>query len=81
LIVATGGAVRGGDAASKPALVPATTAGKPPSSHEDHELRVVCHGGHWRLIISDANAGLQPAVTVSTGRRAARKLHAVRGRR
>jgi SRSO17 transposase len=24
----------------KPALVPATTAGKPPSSHEDHELRL-----------------------------------------
>jgi hypothetical protein len=32
-----GCAGRGGDADSKPALVPATTAGKPPIiSHEDH---------------------------------------------
>jgi hypothetical protein len=37
----TGCAGRGGDADSRPAPVPATTAGKPPSSHEDHELRVV----------------------------------------
>jgi SRSO17 transposase len=28
-----------GAAGSRPALVPATTGGKPPSSHEDHDLR------------------------------------------
>ena len=40
LIAATGCAGRGGDAASRPALAPATTDGKPPSSHEDHDLRL-----------------------------------------
>jgi hypothetical protein len=39
LIPATGCAGRGGDAASKPALVPAITAGKP-TDREDHELRL-----------------------------------------
>ena len=33
----TGCAGRGGDAGSKPALVPATTDGKPPRNHEDHD--------------------------------------------
>jgi len=36
----TGCAGRGGGADSRPAPVPATTAGKPPSSHEGHELRL-----------------------------------------
>jgi hypothetical protein len=40
LIATTGCAGRGGDAANKPALVPATIDGKPPSSHEDHDLRL-----------------------------------------
>ncbi|HEX6432891.1 MAG TPA: hypothetical protein VFZ87_01550 [Gemmatimonadales bacterium] len=40
LTPATGCAGHGGDADSKPALVPATTAGKPPISHEDHELQL-----------------------------------------
>jgi hypothetical protein len=37
---ATGCAGPGGDAASRPALVPATTDSKPPNSHEDHDLRL-----------------------------------------
>jgi hypothetical protein len=36
----TGCAGRGGDADTKPALAPATTDGKPPSDHEDHDLRL-----------------------------------------
>jgi hypothetical protein len=38
--VRTGCAGRGGDAGSKPALVPATTDGKPPGNHEDHDHRL-----------------------------------------
>jgi hypothetical protein len=40
LIEAIGCAGRGGDAAGKPALAPSTTDGKPPSSHEHHDLRL-----------------------------------------
>jgi hypothetical protein len=40
VMTCTGCAGHGGDAASKPALAPATTNDKPPSSHEDHDLRL-----------------------------------------
>jgi hypothetical protein len=39
---ATGCAGRGGDAGTRPALVPATTAGKP-TDREDHEFRLECY--------------------------------------
>jgi hypothetical protein len=37
---ATGCAGRGGDVSARPALVPGTTADKPPSNHEGHDIRV-----------------------------------------
>jgi hypothetical protein len=46
-IVGTGCAARGGDAGTRPAPGPATTAGKP-TAHEDHELRLEYYPGDHR---------------------------------